>query len=412
MKVTVSDGYDTATCRVYVSGDEEEDLELTPMSRTIDSGDSITFRATGGSGTYRWSTSDSDSDQWGGSTYTVRFYNYSHSTQTRYVTVRSGGESERATIRVRPEEDDDDLRISPTSRTVDHGDSITFRAYGCDGDYRWESSEYGYGGEGSWYQVYFSNYSNRNETQYVTVRCDGQTERATVTVRPYRYPYPTWTPYPYPTWTPNPVVDPYAGLTVSQTARNVTDGQTGHYASVRADGNDTLQFTIRVENDSNETVYNARLTDILPAGLRYVTGSTAIDGESAPDGITSTGINLGTMVPNRVIAVRISAQVEPGYVPSSGSSVVYNTAQVRGDNAGTAASQLPVTLGSGASVTTASSVKTGAGGSVALATLAGLLAALAYARYTRSETFNRRYALARARAIMHDPRRLNFAPHA
>ena len=419
--VTVSNGYRTATCTVYVSDEDDgRDLEISPTSRTIDSGDSITFEATGGNGSYYWYTSEADaSGQWGSSQYTVRFYNYSNSTQTRYVTVRSGNQSRTATVKIRPDDRyDEDLRISPTTKTVDHGEYVTFRATGGTGYYSWES-DYGYGGSGDWYQVRFENYSRNNVVKYVTVRSGNKSETARITVRPYDddyYPYPTYTPYPtpypYPTYTPYPVADPYSQLTVSQVSRNITTGQTGWANAVQAKDNETVQFTITVRNTSSETLHNVRLTDILPSGLRYVWGSTTIDNEQTNDGITSSGLYLGTMYPNRVIAIRVSAEVMPGSVPSRGSVTVYNTAQVRADNAGAAVSQLPVTLGTrstAAVISTASGVKTGAGGSVVLAALAGLAASVLYGMYTRSGMFNRRYELARIRTHMRDRQRLNFA---
>jgi uncharacterized repeat protein (TIGR01451 family) len=101
---------------------------------------------------------------------------------------------------------------------------------------------------------------------------------------------------------------------------------------VNANPSDTVEFSVRVSSVGTGPVLGAVVRDALPAGLTYVPGSTTIDGVSASDGVTSTGLNLGDMPTGRTITIRFRATVAPATFFATGTSVLTNTAYARGSN--------------------------------------------------------------------------------
>ena len=112
------------------------------------------------------------------------------------------------------------------------------------------------------------------------------------------------------------------------------------------------------------------------------------------DGITSTGINIGTVSPFAESVIKFSVRVDSAYVPTWGTVTVNAIAQARADGITTRSVSLPIILGQNASIGTISQVKTGPADSLWMALMVALLATGAYAAYTRSEVFGRRMALA------------------
>jgi len=137
------------------------------------------------------------------------------------------------------------------------------------------------------------------------------------------------TVYDYYTPTPTPTPSPY--LTVYKDVRNISSG-TGESNSVYAKPNDTLEFSIRIYTN-NYYAYGIRASDYLPSGLRYVSGSTTVDGNYVSDGLTSGNLYIGGRSANTSIQIRFKAQIENESFFSYGTTNIINTVNVNADNA-------------------------------------------------------------------------------
>ena len=269
------------------------------------------------------------------------------------------------------------LSCSATSTYANSGDLVSFNAWGGNGVYSWSAVDgtpsYGYGSN---FVTRFYNQSWYSVNRAVTVTSGSVSATCNVTI----YAGNAVTPTPSPAYQ----------IQVSKLGRNVTRGQSGEYTSLVARGGDTLDFIIRARSTTGSYLYNTYVTDILPAGLTYIAGSTTLNGSVAADGVTSTGIYVGTVSPFSDTVLKLSVRVDGAYVPTWGTVTVNNIAQVRADGITTRSVSLPITLGQSASITNVSSVNTGPSDSLWLALMAALLVTGGYAAYTRSDIFGRR----------------------
>ncbi len=278
------------------------------------------------------------------------------------------------------------LYCSATYSYANSGDLVSFNAWGGNGTFSWNATDgtpsYGYG---SSFSSRFYNPSWYSVSRMVTVTSGYQTANCNVTIYAGGT---TWTP------TPTPWVNPAVDLALTQVGRNVTRGQSGEYASLTARGGDTLDLIVRTRSVNNSYLYNTFVTEQLPTGFNYIPGSTTVNGYVVADGITSTGINVGTVAPYAQTTIKFSVRVDGAYVPTWGTTTVNSIAQARADNVVTRSVSLPITLGSNASIANISSVKTGPTDSLWLALMVAFLATGAYAVYLRTDRFGRRMALA------------------
>ncbi len=194
--------------------------------------------------------------------------------------------------------------------------------------------------------------------------------------------YITPTPYPYP----------YSGsLSLSLYGRNVSRGQTGEYTIVGIRAGETVNLVLHVRS-GGYTLSNVYVTDQLPAGLNYIFGSTTLNGYVTADGITSSGLNIGALGPNQEAIVRFSVRADGSTLPTWGTVSVFDTAQARADSNGTVSAQVQLNLGG--FISSVSSVKTGPADSLLLALIIAALATGIYAVYAQSDLFGKRMALA------------------
>ena len=461
--VTVTDGYRTATCTVYLTGTPTptpapQALGISPTSRTIASGESITFSAWGGDGTYSWSAPSGIPQSGWGSSFTTAFTNYGSNTLFQEVRVTSGGTSVYAWVTVTPS-------WTPTPSpwygnvTVDHtvrnvtrggsestwvsaqnGDRLQFTvrlttgsAYAEDVHVRdWLPQYVTYipGSttlDGVWHQdgvttgnsndslalgqlspnrTYVLRFDatvngapNVTLTNSVNVHARGFTDQnrtSTIAVSGS-----TITPTPTPTWGGDGV------LALSLAGRNVTRGQSGERTSLAALGGDTLDLILHVKSQNGQYLSNIVVTNYLPMGINYIPGSTVLNGRVTGDGITSSGLNIGTLAPWQEATVKFSVRVDGAYVPTVGRTVITDSAQARADNTSSIGASITLTLGTLQVISSASGVKTGPVDSLAIALALALLTTGAYAFYTRTGTFNRRMAVAEVNAL--DRRPLDFS---
>ncbi len=371
-------------------------LYCTPSVRSAQSGEWITFTAaytnpTFYVGDFSWTAAGGTPSYGTGSAFGTRFYTGS-SSETRTVTVSDGYQTATCTVYVYnpaptpyPTPTPNPypyLQCSPSYTTANSGDLVYMNAWGGNGDYSWNAADgtptYGYG---SGFSTRFYNYQSYAQNRTVTVNSAGQSAVCTVLVNGS---YGTPTPTPYPN----------GRIELRTLGRNVTRGQSGENTSVRARTGDTLDFIIRIRSTNGSYLYNAYVTDILPAGLTYISGSTTLNGNVVGDGVTSSGINAGTLSPNSETVIKFSARADGWNIPTWGTIVVNNTAQVRANGLDTLSVLFPITMGQNLNITNVSSVKTGPADAVWLALLVSALVTAAYAAYTRTDMFGRRTALA------------------
>lgn len=96
---------------------------------------------------------------------------------------------------------------------------------------------------------------------------------------------------------PTPVPD----LHILKEVVNTTQGATNWERDNTAKPGDHMQYRLTIYNQGNAPADNVTVKDTLPADITYVAGSTKLyiatsnDPTSLPDGITATGISLGTV---------------------------------------------------------------------------------------------------------------------
>ena len=94
-------------------------------------------------------------------------------------------------------------------------------------------------------------------------------------------------------------------------------GDTEWKENVNAKAGDIVEFQLTYRNTGNTNQMNVKISDKLPAGLTYISGSTKIrdgirpNGASLPDGIIGSGLVLGSYAPNAAAYVLFEAKVSP-----------------------------------------------------------------------------------------------------
>jgi hypothetical protein len=88
---------------------------------------------------------------------------------------------------------------------------------------------------------------------------------------------------------------------------------------------------VRVSNNSNTSLTNVVVRDILPTNTTYIANSLTIDGISFTDGITTGGIYLGTLYANQTKIIRFRAQLSDPTTFPYGTTVLTNFIRIRTD---------------------------------------------------------------------------------
>lgn len=280
------------------------------------------------------------------------------------------------------------LQCNPSQTWASYGQDVTLNAWGGNGAYSWSAPEgTPSSGTGSTFKTRYYNTSGSTRVYTVTVSTYDSyygTRSATCSVN-----VPTYAGY-----TPTPT--PYYGngsLALTMTGRDVTRGQSNERTSVAARPGDTIDMFLHVRA-LNNSLAGIWVTDYLPAGLSYVAGSTTLNGIVVADGVTTTGLSIGTLSAGQEAIVKFSAVVQANAAPAWGSIMVYDNAQVRADATATVAARMPLVLGSQLAISQISAVKTGPADSLFYAFVAAVFLTGMYALYTRSPLFTKRAALA------------------
>jgi len=145
-------------------------------------------------------------------------------------------------------------------------------------------------------------------------------------------------------------VQPTSTFTMDKQVRKHSSTTGGWVESYAAQPGETVDFIIRYKNTGGVTQQNVIVKDALPAGLTYVAGSTILangdhpDGASVTDGVTTTGINIGTYAPSLNAWVRFSAKVAANdKLPVCGVNTLKNLGSVE-TGAGTKQDDATVTV--------------------------------------------------------------------
>ena len=169
-------------------------------------------------------------------------------------------------------------------------------------------------------------------------------------------------------WVTVNVVSTYQNntLTLEKWGRNVSNGENNYSKSIIAGKGDVIEFYIRLANNSAQTINNVVVSDALPAGLSYYSGTTKLDGLPQADGLTTSGLNLGNLSSNAVRIIIFQSIVQnPGVYYS-----LTNVARAQGSNASNVTAECTVIYRGGSSTT----VNTGPTNSLWIAIAASLAA--------------------------------------
>ncbi len=314
--VTVTSGSQTATCTVTIN--TPVSLVCSPSSVATTTNTAVTLSASGGTGTYAWSAPNGTPTSGSGASFGVVYATPSGSTPYQ-ATVTSG--SQTATCAVTVTAPSSTLACTPASQTVIVNQTANISASGGTGTYAWSAPN---GTPTSGSGANFSVLYGSSGTQTVTLTSGSETRTCSVVVN---VPAATTPPSTPPPTTPS--------LTIDKTVRNVTQNS-GEANVVSANPGEIVEFAIRVVSTGNATVRNVRLSDSLPFGLSYLSGTTTIDGVGTGENPTSGGsIVLGDMTPGRTIVIRFRAQVAAESAFSFGTTTLTNTATAQSDNSPT-----------------------------------------------------------------------------
>jgi uncharacterized repeat protein (TIGR01451 family) len=138
-------------------------------------------------------------------------------------------------------------------------------------------------------------------------------------------------PAPQPT-PPPPAPQPQPKPRVIIT-KMVKDGAHDFSNSATVANGSTVTYQIKISNVGTGTESNLRVSDVMPAGVTYVPGSTTLSNTLDPssDTLTTTGISISTLSVNKSLTITYRAVVSVA-TDRCGSHQRINTSKVTGDN--------------------------------------------------------------------------------
>ena len=128
-----------------------------------------------------------------------------------------------------------------------------------------------------------------------------------------------------------PPVPQNATLQITKSVRDFTTNATGTFAQSISNvhQNDTVEYQITVLNASSVTANSVIITDAIPAGIQFVSGS-------ANATLVGTGLSIGNLLPNQSSVVTFTATVT---IPSG---TLINTATAQAKNAALVSAQATI----------------------------------------------------------------------
>lgn len=149
------------------------------------------------------------------------------------------------------------------------------------------------------------------------------------------------------------VISPTTTINFTKLGRNLSNGDRVYSKVIRVAQGDIIEFYLTVAAGSSTDLQNVILIDNLPSVLSYQGSTTKVDGVSQTDGITTTGLSLGTISRNTNKTVIFQALSN-----DPGTYLTYtNTAQITASGISAISDSATITFGL---VAGASTVQTGA----------------------------------------------------
>ncbi len=156
--VTVTSGGQTATCKAIVNQPNNPQLICSPASQTAQTGQTVYFSASGGNGTYSWTSTNGRTGS--GNTFTNVFNQAGQQT----ATVTSNGQSQNCTVQVSTPPTQT-LQCSPSNQSANVNQTVYFTATGGTGNYTWTANGgYPTGGYGSSFNTSYASGGSKTVT--------------------------------------------------------------------------------------------------------------------------------------------------------------------------------------------------------------------------------------------------------
>ena len=178
-----------------------------------------------------------------------------------------------------------------------------------------------------------------------------------------------------------------ATLTIQKLGRNSSRGEATANSSVTAYSGNTLEFTINIRNNSSGILASVKVRDVLPNHLSYVNNSTSLNGVGVADGITTaSGINIGNLSPSQESVVKFFVTVAPASSLPAGQTYLLNVVYVSANDVPEIRADLPITVVNGGG---ASQVPTGPADTLWLSLFTSGFVTFMYMLYTRTTFFKK-----------------------
>jgi uncharacterized repeat protein (TIGR01451 family)/LPXTG-motif cell wall-anchored protein len=126
-----------------------------------------------------------------------------------------------------------------------------------------------------------------------------------------------------------------AALTITKEVRNITTGGNFSTSATATNGN-TVEYRITVAAQQ-ATVNDVIVTDNFPSGLTYVNNTLTVNGQPHATGLSSGGLNLGSLQVGSSFVIVYRATV-------NSTTTIVNTATAKGSNASQVQAQATVTI--------------------------------------------------------------------
>ena len=189
------------------------------------------------------------------------------------------------------------------------------------------------------------------------------------------------------------VVADQPNFTISKEVRIA--GSTTWSKNVAATAGNTIEYRIQYINTGTTSQNNVVISDVLPAHLSYVTGSTTLknasnpNGKSVSDNLTKGGINIGDYTSGSNAYIKFSATVDSNSALDCGTNTMTNTATAETNN-GSKQDTAVVTVIRTCTVTPPELPHTGPSENIlGLLGLGALVTSIGYYRASRRESMKR-----------------------
>jgi uncharacterized repeat protein (TIGR01451 family) len=138
----------------------------------------------------------------------------------------------------------------------------------------------------------------------------------------------------------NVVRSAVGGVSLVLGGRNLSNGQAFASNYVSAYPDQSLEFTIKVVNTGDVDASHVVVKSILSPQLKYVSDSTEVDSNSFEDGITATGLDIGTIDAGDYSVISFRADIVSNSSFGYGKTTLANKISIATNNVGSASQAL------------------------------------------------------------------------